>query len=188
MSTVRRVAPVVAALVVVIAAVVVVVGTISTSSARVSARTTGACFLTAGSVELDRVDSSVELLFDAAGLYPGAEVGGCVDVDYLGSIPADVRLHAALLGGDGLEQFVDFRIQVLPGGCEVTTTATRSWAFDDSLEQLLRVHATYATAVPLRSSVVAGDRLGVRAVATLVDGNDSQGLTADFALTIEARP
>lgn len=188
MTVLRRIVPVVAAMAVLVAAVVVVAGTISTSSARVAARTDVSSFIAAGSVELTRSTSSVDLFFDADGLYPGADVEGCVEVDYLGSVPADIRLHADHLGGDGLEHFVEFRVDVFAGGCEDSTAASDSPVFEDTLHELFDGHNSYGTGVSLREGQVAGERLGVRANARMTGGNEAQGLTVDFMVTIEARP
>ena len=185
MTARRRLLPSLAAVVVLAAAVVVVASTLRTSSARVAATTETSSFISAGSVELDQPNSRVDLLFDADGLYPGLDVVGCVDVEYRGSLPASVRLHSSPSGGDGLEAHVDFRVDVLRGGCDGRGSVR---AFDGLLAELFESHGDYGDGATLQPAMTAGERIGVRAVASLRDTNDAQGLTVDFALSIEARP
>lgn len=188
MTAVRRIAPAIAAIVVLAAAAVVVAGTITTSSARVSARTDVSSFIATGSVALDRVNNSAELFFDADGLYPGADVEGCVEVDYRGSVPADVRLHADRVAGDGLDRFMDLRLDVLPGGCGQPVGSASGPVFSDTLESLFANHGSYENGVGLSDSLATGERIGVHATASLTGGNEAQGLAVDFLMTIEARP
>ena len=101
-----------AALVVLGAAIVVVISAISTSTARVTASTTGSSFFAAGTIDLSQPDSAVDLLFDTDGLYPGLDARGCVVIEYNGSLPVDVRLHASTRGGTGLEEFVELELRL----------------------------------------------------------------------------
>ena len=186
MNRLRRLVPVVAAVAVVVAAAVVVAGTLRTSSARVAAQTSGTSFISAGSVVLDRIDTRVDLIFDANGIYPGLDIEGCVDVVYAGSIDADLRLHSARVDGNGLEQFIDFVVEVIPGGCATATAPERVYA--DTLDTLLERHTSYGRGVPMWEGMKLEDLVGVRAIASVQNDDDAQGLTVDFLLTLEARP
>ena len=104
------------------AAVIVLWSSIETSSARFEASTGSDGVFAAGSVVLERASTSSRLLFNADGLYPGAGRTGCVVLEYRGSLPASVRLHARLGGGTGLEEFIDLTLFVVPGDdCEAAT-------------------------------------------------------------------
>lgn len=177
-----------AALGVLIAALVFAWSAMETSSARVSASTETASFFTAAVVTLHRPDASAELLFDAAGLYPGLVTSGCVEIVYDGSVPATVRLHGATVGGTGLEDYVEITVLVSRSGpgCALDDPATE--VFRGRLSDLWRSHADFGDGLPLASPARPGDRLAVRVAATVVDDDRAQGLTTDFSFSIEARP
>jgi hypothetical protein len=185
----RRILGGVAALAVIGAAVVLIASAISTSSARVSANTSGQSFFAAGTVSLRQPDAAVEMLFDADGLYPGVEVTGCVDIEYTGSVPAALRVHGERLGGTGLDDYVDLRMQVAPGGCTASADEDAGTTiYDARLATMWLRHADYDSGVTVASAVRPGDRLALHASATIADDNRAQGLTTDFSITIEARP
>ncbi len=192
----------------VISAIVVVAGAwvalsaFSTTSATVSASTEGTSFITAGTVEIDRADGAVDLVFDADGLYPGLEVTGCVDVVYRGSLPATVRLHAGDVTGTGLDRFLRLRLWAGDGRCDeersdagagVGVADPGGGPVDGALADVLLAdlvveHHDFASGLPLLGDAEPGDRIAVTAVASVVDDNAAQGLTTEFSLTIEARP
>lgn len=185
-TTVLRLA---GALAVMLSAVTLVWNAASTSSARVSATTSGTSFFTTGVVDLAQPNSVVELLFDADGLYPGLDVSGCVEIEYRGSIPASVRLHAAHLGGSGLEAFVELRVTTVAAEtCADAEESLGTVAFAGPLPSLWSDHPDYDRALVLRPEMVAGERVVIIANATVVDDNQAQGLGVDFAFTVEARP
>ncbi|MGI9607705.1 MAG: hypothetical protein ACR2P0_16370 [Acidimicrobiales bacterium] len=161
---------------------------IETSTARVNATTSTNSVFSAATIDLVQPDSAVQLLFDADGLYPGAVTTGCVEIEYRGSIPASVRLHGNRLGGTGLEDFVTLRILEL----ETTTCpidgAASLIVYEGLLGDLWRTRGSYATGVVLDSDMRSGDRFALHAIAEVVDDNAAQGLTTDFAITVEARP
>lgn len=180
----------IAAVLLVVASIIVLVwNAVSTSSARVNATTSGSSFFSAGTIELAQPDTAVELLFDTDGLYPGRTAYGCVEIEYRGSIPASVRLHADRLGGSGLESLVELRISdVTIDGCADADPDRGQLVYDGRLEGLWIAHPSYRDAIVLDESMEAGDRFALFATAGVVDDNAAQGLTTEFAITVEARP
>ena len=172
------------------AAIVVVVSAISTSSARVTASTTGSSFFAAGTIDLSQPDSAVDLLFDTDGLYPGTDVSGCVVIEYNGSLPSTVRLHASKQGGTGLEDFVELELRLRGSSTcdDAPVAATGPTVFTGLLSRLWATHPTYDRGVELVPAMAPEDRIALVAVASVVDDNAAQGLTTDFTITIEARP
>ena len=176
-------------LVVLASGVVFVWSAVSTSTARVSGTTSGNSFFAAGTVDLAQPGTAVELLFNADGLFPGLEARGCVEIEYGGSIPSSVRLHAKRLGGDGLEDFIDLHIVMATAGdCESADELAGVAVFDGGLGQMWRQHFSYDSAIVLDREMEASDRLVLQAAAVVLDDNAAQGLTTDFAITVEARP
>lgn len=190
-----------AAVALLVAVIVVIANVVSTSSARVAATTSTDGLLTAGTVVLTRSDDSAQLLFDADNLYPGREVRGCVELDYLGSTPATIRLHADAGDGSGLDRYIDLRLAVLAGdSCPPVEAAAASSSvaptgpavgrelFSGRLARLWRDHPIYASGVTIASDVAPGDRVVIEAIAVVVDDNRAQGLTTDVVFTFEGRP
>ncbi len=178
-----------AAVIVVISIAVFVWNAVATSTARVTATTSGNSFFSAGTIDLVQPDTAVELLFDADGLYPGRTTSGCVEIEYRGSIPASVRLHADRVGGTGLESFIDLRIiDITPAGCAAADADSGLPVYDGPLARLWRVHPNYRDALVLREAMQPGDRIALFATASVVDDNAAQGLTTEFTITVEARP
>ena len=175
---------------IVLASVVVFVwSAVSTSTARVSGTTSGSSFFAAGTVDLAQPDTAVELFFNADGLFPGLETKGCVEIEYRGSLPSSVRLHARRLGGDGLENFIDLHIvMATTGTCDSSDELAGATVFNGRLGQMWRQHFSYDKAIVLDREMEASDRLVLQAVAVVLDDNAAQGLTTDFAITVEARP
>lgn len=203
----RRLALVLAGSSLVLAAGAIVVwSTVTTSTARLSATTDGSGFFAAGTVDLSRPESTVALLFDADGLYPGHTVSSCVLIEYDGSLDADVRLHASRSGGTSLEDFIDLRLWVRESGsCPEDDTAPEDDAglgddtgpggepagdvvYEGRLADLWRAHPDYAGGLVLAGDATAGDRLVLEAEAELVGGDDAQGRTTEFTVIVEARP
>lgn len=185
----RRWGPTILVIVVVTASLATFVwNAIETSTARVNATTSANSVFSAGTVELAQPFTVVELLFDADNMYPGGEVTGCVEVDYRGSVPADVRLHANLLGGSGLDEFITMRI-TRPNveTCDDQIGTDGPTVYRGTLGDFWREHNTYRSAVVL-GEMQADDRVVLHATAVLLDDNAAQGLDTDFSLTVEARP
>ena len=164
---------------------------IETSSARVNATTEANSVFSAGTVDLAQPNTLVELLFDATNLYPGAELAGCVVVEYRGSVPADVRLHAQMLGGSGLDEFIDMRATTpAVDTCDdvtIESAALLPAIYDGTLGTFWRTHNSYGSGIDL-GEMSAGDLAVLHVTAGLIDDNDAQGRTTDFSLTVEARP
>ncbi len=190
---------------------------VTTSTARLSASTSGSGTFEAGTVDLGQPESIVNLLFDADGLYPGIVVPSCVVIGYDGSIDADVRLHAASAGGTGLEDHVDLRLWLRRAG-DCPDAAERADAdeaigaaadlagndatgdagsavedrgppaFDGLLGDLWRSHPDYDLGLTLIDRAEAGDRLVLEAEVELRDDPAAQGRTSEFTITVEARP
>jgi hypothetical protein len=178
---------------VIVAGLIVMWSSITTSTARLSASTGGSGFFSAGTVELDRPERTVALLFDADGLYPGQVVSSCVTIEYEGSLEADIRLHAARSGGTALEEHVVLRLWVDRGGScpeplDGTVRPADRPAFDGLLGDLWRAHPDFAVGLPLLADAGAGDSFALWGEAVLTGGDEAQGLTTDFTVTIEARP
>lgn len=185
----RRWGPTILVVVVVLFSLVTFIwNAIETSSARVNATTSANSVFTAGTVDLVQPFTAVELIFDATNMYPGAEVVGCVEVEYRGSVPASVRLHANRLGGTGLEQYIQMRAVLPPAAtCEAVTEPGEVAIYDGSLEDLWRTHGSYRGGITL-GEMNQDDRIVLHVTAELLDDNAAQGLTTDFSLTLEARP
>ena len=174
--------------IVLVALMIFVWNAVQTSGARVNATTSTESIFSAGTVDLAQIGSVVELLFDVDNLYPGKEVVGCVEIEYRGSVPADVRLHARALGGTGLEQFID--VEILGRGsatCEGVDETSQDSMFDGVLADVERRHGSYADGL-LLGEMTASDSVVVRVLAELIDDNAAQGLTTEFSMTVEARP
>jgi hypothetical protein len=118
--TARRMIVIVTSCALVVGAAFVLLWSVATTStARLTASTSGSGSFSAGTVELEQPETSVALLFDADGLYPGRQVSSCVSIAYEGSVPADIRLHASWSGGTGLEEHVELRLtQSSSGTCD----------------------------------------------------------------------
>lgn len=192
-SLARVATTIVAALGLLVAVAVVVINAVSTTSARVAASTSSDAFLTAGTVVLGRSDDSASLLFDADDLFPGREVRGCAVLEYAGSVPAVVRMHADGGNGTGLDEYVDLRLAVVPGDdCPTSdqplVDREPRALYSGRLDSLWMEHPTYATGVTVATSMAPGDRLVLEAVAVVVDDNRAAGLTTEFVFTFEARP
>ena len=186
-------------LLIVAAAIVVAWSAVTTSTARLSASTSGSGSFSAGNVELTQAGSSVALLFDADGLYPGRVIASCVAIDYEGSIPARIRLHASKAGGTGLEDYVELRLWVRPAGeCpeteevqspdQVSDLAIGEPRFQGFLGELWRTHGDFEQGLELQASAESGDRLVIEAEVELVDDEAAQGLVTEFTMVLEARP
>ncbi len=183
-----------AVVVVMLAAIgVVVYSAVDTSGARVAANTSTQGFLAAGSVVISRPDQPTSLFFDADGLYPGAEVSGCVDFRYDGSADAAMRISAQSEGGSGLDRFVEFRLVAMAG----TTCAEAGLAPDDveareiydgRLDAFWNRHRDYATGVDLGPPMSQGEHVAVAATVVVVDDNRAGGLDTELSFTVEARP
>lgn len=206
MSPRRLVLALTGSLLLLAAAAIVVWSSVATSTARLSATTDGSGFFAAGTIDLTRSESTVPLLFDADGLYPGNVVTSCVVVDYEGSIDADVRLHATRSGGTGLEDLVDLQLRIRrSGSCPEDTDGppaegtaeppteppievAASTVFEGRLGDLWRAHPDYDRGLLLVPAATSGDRLVLEAEAEVVADDDAQGRTTEFTVTIEARP
>ena len=198
--TARRAATVViASTLVVVAGFTLLWRAATTSTARLSASTSGSGSFVAGTVELDQPETVVALLFDADGLYPGRIVSSCVTLAYEGSLPADVRLHAARSGGTGLEDHVELRLAARrdtagSGACPVDGEPDRPVGpvgdpvYSGLLGDLWRGHPDYASGLVLAEGSRRGDRLILDAEVEMVGGDEAQGLTTEFAIVVEARP
>lgn len=161
---------------------------VETSSARVNATTSANSVFSAGTVDLAQPNTVVELLLDANNLFPGTEIDGCVEIEYRGTIPADVRLHARLVGGTGLDTFIDLRVTLPPtDSCDTPLPAGSPVIFEGTLDRFWRSHSSYAAGIGL-AEMTTSDIAVLHVVAGLQDDNDAQGLVTDFTLTVEARP
>lgn len=187
----RQIVTAVASATVLLAAGALVWSAVLTSSARVSATTSGDAFFAAGEIALDQPGTSIDLLFDDEGLYPGSDVLGCVLVSYSGTIPATIRLHGRRTSGTGLEEYVDFRVWI-DEGCDLIAAgpdrAQPTPIFDGRLSELWSSHGTFDRGIDLVQSAQSGDQVSVWASASVVDDNQAQGLITGFTLTVEARP
>ncbi|MEM9132952.1 MAG: hypothetical protein AAF962_18820 [Actinomycetota bacterium] len=195
--TPRRLLPALGALAVVVAAVVLVVSAVETSTARLTASTSGGGFFSAGTVVIDQPGVAVDLLFDADLLVPEQVSSGCVVVEYRGSIPAGVHLHGRLLGGTGLEEFVEVRFtelrddrcpDVVDGDGRPVAADPVSGRYSGRLDAFLTDHGNHDEGLVLDAGAEAGDRFVVWAEAWLVDDNRAQGRSTEFAVVLEARP
>lgn len=191
LRTVRRALVRLVAAGVLIAAIVVLgLNVVRTSSARIAASTDTTGFFTAGVVVLDHADDSRSLHLDADNLYPGLETSGCVDLEYSGNVPVDLRLHGGPSGGTGLDAYLDVDISLEPGGsCDQPPVADAdSTNVRDRLQSFGEQHEDYLHGLALADVMAPGDHVAVRLRAWVVDDNRAQGLTTEFVLVVEARP
>lgn len=176
----------------------------STSTARVAATTesTSSVFGTVD-IELTVVpdadgaeSAESQLLFDAAGLYPGKVVISCVTLTARSELPLDVRLSGRREGGTGLDEFVEMTIEIGEGGTtgDCTGFVAGDVVADGSLAGIWREHPTFETGLPVLITDSDGDGRSedttrtLRATATVVDDNAAMGLDTSFWLVVEARP
>ncbi len=213
MTARRSAVTIIASALVLLAALTLLWSAATTSTAQLRASTSGSGFFAAGTVELDQPETTVALLFDADGLYPGQTVSSCVNVAYEGSVPADIRLHASWSGGTGLEEYVELRVtRTSRSTCEVDGTTNQDATNQDATDQdaetsgdgqatdagvevfagllgdLWRAHPDYRSGLVLLEGAERGDRLVLDAEIEMVGGDEAQGLTTEFAVIIEARP
>lgn len=198
MTARRTVVIVTASALMLLAAFMLMWSVATTSTAQLSASTSGDAFFSAGTVELDQPETTVALLFDTGGLYPGRTVRSCVHVAYEGSIPADIRLHADRSGGTGLEEHMELRlVEASRQGCPDDPAAEPEGdelgdpglpVFTGLLEDLWLAHPDYGSGLVLLEGAERGDRLVLDAEIEMVGGDEAQGLTTEFAVIIEARP
>jgi hypothetical protein len=133
--------------------------------------------------------ASEQLLFDAEGLYPGAEVEACVTIESTSDIPLSVRLHGAREGGSGLDEYLDVRFETGLAGStgDCTGFIPGDVIFDDRLVEMWRRHGDFDRGIELATATTSYATT-LRATATVVDDNAAQGLTTNFWVTVEARP
>jgi len=202
----RALAPVLGAVALVASIAVIVVSGVSTSSARIAGTTEADGFLSAGTVVVSQATDDTALLFDADGLYPGAEITGCVAIRYEGSVPAALRLTASLDDGSGLDRFIEIRlIEKRTGACPdadatasetATDTATRDPGagtggrvlYDGNLRAFWQTNRSYSTGLEIAGSMTAGDIVVVEATVTVVDDNRAAGLDTEVTFVFESRP
>ncbi len=184
----RRAAGWIVAAIVLAAVVIVIVSAIRTSSARIAASTSGTAVVGAATIELADGDSE-RLLLDADDLYPGRVVGGCLEIDYRGSVPVDLRLHAEFTGGSGLDRYVELALDRVPSSrCGAGAVGERAVIWAGRLSAL-RERSSYPDGLNLTPHPVEdGDRLAVEISARVVDDDRAQGRDTEFSFTIEARP
>jgi hypothetical protein len=188
-STFKNVRNIAVVLLVTTSVVVFVWSAVATSTARVSATTGGSSFFEAGTVDLAQPGAAVELLFDASDVFPGVDTEACVEIEYRGSIPSSVRVHADRRGGDGLETFIQLHLAVLAAqDCATADEAEGDHVYDGLLSDLWSTHSNYDNAIVLDPEMEAAERLVLYAIASVVDDNSAQGLSTDFSITLEARP
>lgn len=202
MTRARAVAPFVGAVALVASIAVIVVSGVNTSSARISATTDAGGFLSAGDVVVSRATESTALFFDADGLYPGAEITGCMAIRYEGSVPAALRLTAILDDGSGLDRFIEIRIVESQSGACADANATPSAPatpdpepglvapvlYDGTLRTFWQQHRDYSTGLEIASSMTAGDVVVVETTATVVNDNLAAGLDTEVTFVFESRP
>jgi hypothetical protein len=176
------------------AALVLVWSAAVTSNARITAMTSGTGFFSAGTVTLERPTSSAPLLFDADLLYPGRVVVGCVVIDYQGSLPASVRLHAQRTDGSGLDEYMELRLHRLDRvSCPTDDSAPVE---ADELEEfyagrmagLWVRYPDYGSGFVIDPAATTGTRIVLMAETWVVADDQAQGLTSEFNLVVEARP
>jgi len=198
----RALAPVLGAVALVASIAVIVVSGVSTSSARIAGTTEADGFLSAGTVVVSQATDDTALLFDADGLYPGAEITGCVAIRYEGSVPAALRLTASLDDGSGLDRFIEIRlIEKRTGACpDADATASETPTpdpgagtggrvlYDGNLRAFWQTNRSYSTGLEIAASMTAGDIVVVEATVTVVDDNRAAGLDTEVTFVFESRP
>ena len=162
-----------------------VIASIRTSSARfVDTTASEANLFEAGTVDVVTEHPS-ELVFRANNVYPGLVLENCVVVVYRGSLaPAEIRLHASIDGGTGLERFLLFEVTAAPD-CEGSGPART--VYDGTLDRFVGSHRDFASGLDSWTADDAGDTRAVRFSAEVVDDNGAQGLNTVFTFRWEAR-
>ena len=145
----------------------------------------------AGTVVLTDDDSG-SALFDGSSLYkPGFSEVGCIEVTYSGSLDSEVHLFGAVAGGDGLEAYLDLKIERGDGDCTTFGTATTIWdtPADGDLGVFLASANDFASGIDNWSPTGGGpnDMVPYRFTITLQDDNAAQGLSATVDFTFEAQ-
>lgn len=141
--------------------------------------------LAAGSVSLSN-SSSQSLVFAASGLQPGASQTSCVDVQYTGSLNAQITLQGATTpaGPSALGGYLSWTVQMGTGNC-ASFSPVGSPLFNALAYTL---PTTAASAIPAWTAVggVTSAR-AFRITYTVAAKNAAAGLTCDIALTWAAR-
>lgn len=179
--------PQAAALAVLVAVGVLISSGIRTSRAEVSASTSTNGFLASATVSIDQVGVETELLFNTDLLYPGEASDACVEVEYTGSVPAELRLHGRRIGGSGLDAYVDLSLWTTSAPCPARP-GNRLPIYEGLLAQVWAGHGNYDTGIPLDTTMLPGDRLTLMARAELNDAQAAQGRETEFVIVLEARP
>lgn len=155
-----------------------------TTSARVAAATDAAGSVASGTIILDLVDRSHQIMFENDNLFPGRTEQACVELRYHGSIPGTIRVFAAPGDSTGLAPYLALRLATAPHCGEEPATA----AFTGRLSEFFADHDRYDTGVVLGGPTSAGQTIALHGALSLVDDNDAQGREVDFSLIVEVRP
>lgn len=167
---------------------------VSTSRAAFTATTDNtANNVASGDVVLNDDDLGVAL-FVSPVMTPTQSVVECIEVTYDGSImPASpIRLYnSGVLGGTGLEQYLDLTVEVGTGGVfgncgAFTPSSTITPA--GTLQAFSTTNTAWASGLDTTWTPVAqGETQTFRFTLTLQDNNLAQGLDVDFGFAWEAQ-
>ncbi len=172
---------------IVVCSSILVISAVRTTSARVSASTDSSSLLSTGTIALDQ-DTAVDLLFDEQNLYPGRTVENCIDVTYVGSLDAELRVYGTIDGGTGLDDFVDLRLALLTDGCARSATSPLGTQHDHgSIADFVSAQPSWPESTLRIAPVGTDDVVGLWASVVVRDDNAAQGLTTDFSVIVEAR-
>jgi hypothetical protein len=150
----------------------------------------GSNTFTAGTVSLADDDAG-SVMFNLTGMKPGDTATKCVNVNYTGSLAADVKLYGTV-GGTGLATYLDTTVDVgtgATGGAALDCTgfALGSNLHNGTLAAFGTAHTDYSNGLGGFTGATNPSAKSYRVTVTLQDNNLAQGKTASVAFTWEAQ-
>lgn len=136
--------------------------------------------------------TTAHVRFDARGVNPGVVMERCIAVTYRGTIvPSLVRLHGAVVGGSGLEAYIEATVDTGTGGsgghCD-GFTADGTGRYRDTLAGLAAEHGDFAHGIAEWRATTAGATRVYRVRVEVLGDNAAQGRSTDFDLMWEVGP
>lgn len=162
------------------------------SEAAFTASTTEAgSSIAAGTVALSDSNSSSSAMFNVGNLNGGQVITRCVNVDYSGTLTADIRLHGVTSGelAPGLATQIELGTGAAGGSsfsCD-GFQVPQAPSFNDTLAVFGTTHKDYATGIGGYDDATAGATKSYRITMTVSNDNTFQGKTAGVAFTWEAQ-
>jgi hypothetical protein len=136
--------------------------------------------------------TTAHVRFDASGVNPGVVMERCIAVTYRGTIlPSLVRLHGTVVGGTGLEAYIDATVDTGTGGssghCD-GFTADGTTHYHDTLAGLAAEHGDFADGVAEWRATTAGATHVYRVRVEVLGDNAAHGRSTNFDLAWSVGP